>query len=151
MPALPPQAHLLATEVPQPAKHPVRRLRDRTRRSGLDLPTAIPRPLRPVGRRSDRHDHLTDTLGPGSRALVPVPSGLCCGLVQAVDGDESAVRSASRSWISDSRNLRWPPGVRMDPMRPADAHRVTVLGSTLNSRATSPGVSHRSGLCTITG
>jgi len=39
----------------------------------------------------------------------------------------------------------------MDPMRPAEAHRVTVFGSTLNSRATSPGVSNRSGFCTITG
>jgi len=73
------------------------------------------------------------------------------GGVQAVDSDESTVRSASRPLTSDSRNLRCPPGVRMDPMRPADAHRVTVLGSTLNIRATSPGVSSRSGFSTITG
>ena len=42
-------------------------------------------------------------------------------LVQAVDGDRSAVRSVSKSRTSDSRNLRCPPGVRMDPMRPAEA------------------------------
>jgi hypothetical protein len=37
----------------------------------------------------------------------------------------------------------------MDPMRPAEAHRVTVFGSTLNIKATSPGVSSRSGFSTI--
>ncbi len=37
-----------------------------------------------------------------------------------------------------------PPGVRMEPMRPADAQRVTVFGSTRNRAATSPGVSSRS-------
>jgi hypothetical protein len=31
----------------------------------------------------------------------------------------------------------------MDPIRPAEAHRVTVFGSTLNINATSPGVSSR--------
>jgi len=71
-------------------------------------------------------------------------------LVQAGDGDKFTVRSMSKSRTSDSRNLRCPPGVRMDPIRPADAHRVTVFGSTLNSRATSPGVSNRSAFCTIT-
>jgi hypothetical protein len=34
----------------------------------------------------------------------------------------------------------------MDPMRPAEAQRVTVFGSTLNISATSPGVSNRSGI-----
>jgi hypothetical protein len=66
-------------------------------------------------------------------------------MTQAVERDGSSVRSAS-SWLtSDSRNLRCPPGVRMDPMRPAEAQRVTVFGSTLNISATSPGVSNRSG------
>ena len=46
--------------------------------------------------------------------------------------------------ISDSRNLRCPPGVRMDPRRPVIAHRVTVFGSTRNIRATSAEVSNRS-------
>lgn len=32
----------------------------------------------------------------------------------------------------------------MEPIRPADAHRVTVFGSTLNINATSPGVNSRS-------
>ncbi|OLS98931.1 hypothetical protein BJF90_40140 [Pseudonocardia sp. CNS-004] len=41
-------------------------------------------------------------------------------------------------------DLRWPPGVRIEPIRPADAQRVTVLGSTRKSAATSPGVSRRS-------
>jgi hypothetical protein len=36
-------------------------------------------------------------------------------------------------------------------MRPADAHRVTVFGSTLNMAATSPGVSNRSGISMVTG
>ena len=39
----------------------------------------------------------------------------------------------------------------MEPMRPADAHRVTVFGSTLNIAATSPGVSNRSGISMVTG
>src|SRR5690348_7788818 len=43
---------------------------------------------------------------------------------QAVAGDEGTVRSTRRPRTSDSRNLRCPPGVRMDPIRPADAHRV---------------------------
>ena len=43
------------------------------------------------------------------------------------------------------------PGVRMEPIRPVDAHRVTVLGSTLNIGATSPGVSSRSGFSIVTG
>ncbi len=49
-----------------------------------------------------------------------------------------------------ARNLRCPRGVRMDPMRAADAHRVTISGSTLNIRATSPGVSSRCGFSKIT-
>ncbi len=73
------------------------------------------------------------------------------GSVQAVELADSTVRSASRPVTSDSRNLRCPPGVRMDPIRPADAHRVTVFGSTLNIRATSPGVSNRSGFSMVTG
>ena len=56
----------------------------------------------------------------------------------------SLVRSASMLRTSDSRNRRCPPGVRIEPIRPADAHRVTVLGSTRNRLATSPGVSSRS-------
>jgi len=39
--------------------------------------------------------------------------------------------------------------MRMDPMRRADADRVTVFGSTLNIKATSPGVSSRSWFSTI--
>src|ERR1700721_267673 len=50
----------------------------------------------------------------------------------------------SRARTSDSRNLRWPPGVRMLVMRPEAAQRVTVFGSTRNRAATSPGVSRRS-------
>jgi hypothetical protein len=52
----------------------------------------------------------------------------------------------SKALISTSRYRRWPPGVRMLLIRPEAAHRVTVLGSTLKSAATSPGVSRRS-LC----
>ena len=67
-------------------------------------------------------------------------------MTQAVERDGSSVRSA-RSWLtSDSRNRRCPPGVRIDPIRPAEAQRVTVFGSTLNISATSPGVSNRSGI-----
>jgi len=47
----------------------------------------------------------------------------------------------SSAVISDRRNLRWPPGVRMNPRRPEFAHRVTVLGFTPNSWATCVGVS----------
>jgi len=71
-------------------------------------------------------------------------------IVQAVERDASTVRSASRALTSDSRNLRCPPGVRIDPMRPADAHLVTVFGSTLNMSATSPGVSNRSEISMVT-
>jgi len=39
----------------------------------------------------------------------------------------------------------------MEPIRPADAQRVTVFGSTLNITATSPGVSNRSGISMVTG
>jgi hypothetical protein len=39
----------------------------------------------------------------------------------------------------------------MEPMRPAEAQRVTVFGSTLNITATSPGVSNRSGISMVTG
>jgi len=56
---------------------------------------------------------------------------------------------SSSSRTSDSRNLRCPPGVRMLLIRPDAAHRVTVLGSTLKSAATSPGVSNRSLLPSI--
>src|SRR3954471_12603697 len=35
-------------------------------------------------------------------------------------------------------------------MRPADAHRVTVFGSTLNISATSPGVNNRSEISMVT-
>src|ERR1700712_3295219 len=35
-------------------------------------------------------------------------------------------------------------------MRPAEAHRVTVFGSTLNMSATSPGVSNRSEISMVT-
>src|SRR5882724_10905163 len=59
----------------------------------------------------------------------------------------SVVSSASRVFTSDSRNRRWPPGVRIDPIRPAVAQRVTVFGSTRNNVATSPGVSKRSLTC----
>jgi hypothetical protein len=76
------------------------------------------------------HDHGTRCNPAGSPATVGA---------QALAGDGRTVRSARRPWTSDSRNLRCPPGVRMDPMRPAEAHRVTVFGSTLNIKATSPG------------
>src|SRR4051794_10395159 len=56
----------------------------------------------------------------------------------------SVVSSASRVFTSDSRNRRWPPGGRVEPIRPAVAQRVTVLGSTRKRAATSPGVSSRS-------
>jgi hypothetical protein len=56
---------------------------------------------------------------------------------------------SSRSRTSVSLNRRWPPGVRMLLMRPDAAHLVTVLGSTLKSAATSPGVSKRSLLPSI--
>jgi hypothetical protein len=51
-------------------------------------------------------------------------------------------RSSART--SDSRNRRWPPGVRILPIRPDAAQRVTVFGSTRNRLATSPGVRRRS-------
>lgn len=61
------------------------------------------------------------------------------------------VVSSARSWLtSDSRNRRWPPGVRIEPIRPAVAQRVTVLGSTRNSAATSPGVSSRPPVLAVT-
>jgi len=63
---------------------------------------------------------------------------------QPVGRDASWSGPASSAAISDSRNLRCPPGVRMDPTRPVIAHRVTVFGSTRNNRATSPEVSNRS-------
>ena len=78
----------------------------------------------------------------GAASRDPVTSGR--RRCQAVDCDAGTVRSASRALTSDSRNRRCPPGVRMDPMRPADAQRVTVFGSTRNMSATSPGVSSRS-------
>src|SRR5215467_3065583 len=56
---------------------------------------------------------------------------------------------SSSSRTSASRNRRCPPGVRMLLIRPDAAHRVTVFGSTLNSAATSPGVSRRSLLPSI--
>src|SRR6476646_11610403 len=59
-------------------------------------------------------------------------------------------RSSRRPLTSDSWNLRCPPGVRIDPRRPAAAHLVTVLGSTRNIRATSPGVSNRSWMSMVT-
>ena len=59
--------------------------------------------------------------------------------------------SASSSVTSDSRNLRCPPGVRMDPIRPWSAHRYTVFGSTRNNRATSPDERSRSGMSMVTG
>ena len=68
---------------------------------------------------------------PARRARVSLP-------------DRYAVLSSSKVVTSASRNLRWPPGVRIDPMSPAVAHLVTVLGSTPNMRATSAGVSNRS-------
>jgi hypothetical protein len=52
--------------------------------------------------------------------------------------------STSRARISVPRNLWWPPGVTTDPSRPSDAHRFTVLGFTLNIKATCPVVSNRS-------
>ena len=55
-----------------------------------------------------------------------------------------AVWSSRKAVTSDSRNLRCPPGVRIDPMSPAAAHLVTVLGSTPKMWATSAGVSNRS-------
>src|SRR5580700_12229021 len=58
-------------------------------------------------------------------------------------GDDS-LSPRSKARTSDSRNLRWPPGVRMLVMRPEAAQRVTVFGSTRNRAATSPGVSRRS-------
>src|SRR5690606_39976754 len=40
----------------------------------------------------------------------------------------ASVVSSPRSWlISDSRNRRWPPGLRVDPVRHAAAPRVAVL------------------------
>jgi hypothetical protein len=57
------------------------------------------------------------------------------------------VSEASSARTSASRNRRCPPGVRIEPIRPAEAHRVTVFGSTRNSAATSPGVSKRSVFC----
>src|SRR6476469_5752311 len=69
---------------------------------------------------------------------------------QAVDAGTWMERSSRRPFTSDSWNLRCPPGVRMDPRRPAAAHLVTVLGSTRNIRATSPGVSNRSWMSIVT-
>jgi hypothetical protein len=73
----------------------------------------------------------------------PEPGGL------TVSGYPAAPPAAcasprSRARTSDSRNRRWPPGVRMLLMRPDAAHRVTVFGSTRKRAATSPGVRRRS-------
>ena len=59
-------------------------------------------------------------------------------------------RSASSARTSVSRNRRCPPGVRMDPIHPLDAHRATVLGSTRNICATWCGVSSRSVFSSVT-
>lgn len=59
-------------------------------------------------------------------------------------GAAGSVRSASSARTSDSRNRRCLPGVRMQPIRPLDAHRDTVLGSTRNSTPTCREVSSRS-------
>ena len=45
----------------------------------------------------------------------------------------SLVRSASRPRTSDSRNRRWPPGVRIEPIRPAEAQRVWQVRGILNA------------------
>ena len=87
-----------------------------------------------------------DPAGAGHAEMGSERAGTC----QAVDRDASTVRSASSALTSDSRNLRCPPGVLIDPMRPADAHRVTVFGSTRNISATSPGVSNLSEISMVT-
>ena len=63
----------------------------------------------------------------------------------AEDGRRGPDRPPFRSArTSDSRNLRWPPGVLVEPSFPASAQRLTVFGSTRNSAPTSAGVSSRS-------
>src|SRR5436190_19301479 len=47
--------------------------------------------------------------------------------------------------ISDARNRRWPPRVRMAVIFPARAQRVTVFGFTRKRAATSAGVKSASG------
>ena len=85
------------------------------------------------------------------RWSAPLSDQYVRAFAQAVDGDAPTERSSRRSLTSDSRNLRCPPGVRIDPMRPDAAHLVTVFGSTRNIRATSPGVSNRSWMSIVTG
>ena len=84
---------------------------------------------------------------------VPAPVRCRAGIARPVGArrprhlvDDASPSSRART--SDSRNRRWPPGVRMLPIRPAAAQRVTVFGSTRNSAATSPGVSRRSPVST---
>ena len=74
--------------------------------------------------------------------FVPNLASVFPSLIERVDCYGRAKKpSDSRAVTSDSRNLRCPPTVRMHPRRPSIAHRVTVLGSTRNIAATSPGVS----------
>src|SRR4051794_18727904 len=74
----------------------------------------------------------------------------CCyrDVVWCVSSARLESSPLSNARTSDSRNRRWPPGVRMLPMRPAAAQRVTVFGSTRNNEATSPGVSSLSPVST---
>jgi len=91
--------------------------------------------------RAPRAPYARTTFGPAGRGGSR-PTARRFG--QPVGRGASLSGSASSAVISDSRNLRCPPGVRMDPRRPVIAHRVTVFGSTRNIRATSAEVSNRS-------
>jgi len=77
-------------------------------------------------------------------------SGRRSGQAVAVGESAGLARSASSARTSDSRNRRCPPGVRMDPIHPLDAHLATVLGSTRNISATWCGVSSRSVFSLVT-
>lgn len=85
---------------------------------------------------------------PGPAAAAAAMSGRRSG--QAVGESAGVARSASSARTSDSRNRRCPPGVRMDPIHPLDAHLATVLGSTRNISATWCGVSSRSVFSLVT-
>lgn len=117
-------------------------------------PTSSPRPTVGAGGRGDGSRRCGTCAAAASTGTLPVPARSCR------DGDSVRRSATRRAWsarlaassavISDSRNRRCPPGVRMDPIHPLDAHRVTVLGFTRNNAATWCGVSSRSVFSSVT-
>ncbi|GAA1104595.1 hypothetical protein GCM10009642_49030 [Nocardiopsis metallicus] len=83
--------------------------------------------------------------GPGLGETARIfGSGAVEGVLNVCQVALSLGSPSRRARTSDSRKRRCPPGVRMLLIRPEAAQRVTVLGSTRKSEATSPGVNRRS-------